>query len=177
MVEKSKSKKNVIADNQVNKDDPNSPTNLEENKEELSTNTTTTTANNNTSIPAKPVPDEKILAKSAESAESQQQQQQNKNLVQEVVGSRQPVKAIKFKSEFLDITLTDPNIIDELNLSQNNTFKYATNVLFEGLEINLNKKGGRVVLKTQDRLEVIRDISSGVKRSECEAIEFFTVDR
>lgn len=84
-----------------------------------------------------------------------------------------PIKSITFKSKFLDIKITDPNILEEVNTEG----KYATNLPFEALWISINRNGGRHWIKTQDRREVDREIVSGVARKEVESVEFFTTER
>lgn len=96
-------------------------------------------------------------------------------------GGKPPIKAIRLNTKYLKIEITDPNILEEVNTEN----KYATNLPFVGLQITINRKGGRHYIITQDRKEVDREIVSGVSRKEIEGdqesgletIEFFETDR
>lgn len=78
-------------------------------------------------------------------------------------------------TKYLHIEITDPNILDELNKPG----KYAQNILFKALTININKMGGRVLLLTEDRKEVLREIASGVSTSDMQSAEheYFKIER
>ena len=105
----------------------------------------------------------------------------NPSTGQTLVGGKPPIKAIRLNTKFLKIEITDPNILEEVNTEN----KYATNLPFVGLQITINRKGGRHYIITQDRKEVDREIVSGVSRKEIEGdeengqgvIEFFETDR
>ena len=86
---------------------------------------------------------------------------------------RPAIKAVKFKTSFCEVKITDPNILDDLNMEG----KYAAKLPFKKLEMNFNKNGARIVLGTEDRKEIIRDVSSGVKKDECKKIDFFELER
>lgn len=108
-----------------------------------------------------------VQAQTIGGGEQQPQQQQEAPVTGEGV-----VKII-LKTQFLSIEITDPNILAELNTPE----KYAQNIPFKGLEININPNGARVVLNTEDRKEVIRAAMSGVKKSEMQEVKHFSVER
>jgi len=83
------------------------------------------------------------------------------------------VSKVILKTEYITMEITDPNILNELNTPD----KYAQNLPFKGIEFNINKAGGRLVVRTEDKKEVIRDVSSGVNKKETEVMQTFQIER
>lgn len=96
------------------------------------------------------------------------QKQQEKQQV--AVGK---VKKITFKSQYVTIEITDPNILDDINIEG----KYPNELSFIRCQININKSGGRIVAYTEDKRGINREILSGISQKEMDAISNWMVER